>query len=101
MRIPSGRPPADVAAAAPASEIARIEPASAVAPNATGAAAGSEKLQSAVLAPAMEALRALPDVDHAKVVALRDALARGELPFDATKLAALIERYHRSGKAGE
>lgn len=53
-------------------------------------------LQSAALAPAKEALAALPDVDQARVAALRDALAKGELPFDASRLAGLIDRYHGS-----
>jgi negative regulator of flagellin synthesis FlgM len=52
----------------------------------------------------MAALRAMPDIDQTRVAELRDALARGELPFDARKLAALIEKYHQSGaptKAGK
>jgi negative regulator of flagellin synthesis FlgM len=53
-----------------------------------------------VLQPALAALAALPEIDHEKVAALRDALARGELPFDAGKLAALIESYHRAGGGG-
>jgi negative regulator of flagellin synthesis FlgM len=40
----------------------------------------------------------MPDIDHAKVAALRDALAKGELPFDANKLAGLIQRFHGSDK---
>ena len=55
-------------------------------------------MQSAVLQPALDAMRNLPDIDHAKVAALQDALAKGELPFDAGKLAKLIERYHRGVK---
>jgi len=51
-------------------------------------------LQSSVLQPAAEALRALPDFDAARVAELRDALAKGELPFDAGRLAGLIERFH-------
>ena len=57
-------------------------------------------LQSAVLAPAMDALAALPEIDHAKVAAIRDALAKGEIRFDAGKLAGLITRYH-SGNGGQ
>ena len=56
--------------------------------------AGGGELQSAVLQPAIAALRELPDIDHAKVAALREALARGEIVFDAAKLAGLIERHH-------
>jgi negative regulator of flagellin synthesis FlgM len=53
------------------------------------------ELQSAVLQPALQALRDMPDIDHEKVAQLRDALAKGELPFNAGKLAGLIERFHR------
>lgn len=55
-------------------------------------------LESAVLQPAQSALRALPDFDAARVAELRDALAKGELPFDAGRLAGLIQRFH-GGKA--
>lgn len=51
-------------------------------------------LQSAVLQPALAALRDMPDIDQAKIEALRDALARGDVPFNAGRLAGLIERYH-------
>lgn len=51
-------------------------------------------LQSAVLQPATEALAAMPDFDAARVAELRDALARGELPFDAGRLAGLIQKFH-------
>ncbi len=51
--------------------------------------------ESALLKPAQEALSKLPDeIDTAKVAELRDALARGEIKFDAVRLAALIQRYH-------
>lgn len=61
---------------------------------APAAPAGGGELQSAVLQPALAALRELPDIDHARVAALREALARGEIVFDAAKLAGLIERHH-------
>ena len=61
--------------------------------SAPGASAG---LESAVLQPAQNALRALPDFDSARVAELRDALAKGELPFDAGRLAGLIQRFHGS-----
>jgi negative regulator of flagellin synthesis FlgM len=61
---------------------------------AAAAQAAPEALQSDALAPAREALRALPDFDAARVAELRDALAKGELPFDAARLAGLIERFH-------
>jgi negative regulator of flagellin synthesis FlgM len=50
--------------------------------------------ESALLKPAQQALAEMPDIDHAKVAELRDALARGEIKFDAGRLAALIQRYH-------
>ncbi|KQV80730.1 negative regulator of flagellin synthesis LfgM [Massilia sp. Root351] len=55
-------------------------------------------LQSAVLQPALAALKDMPEVDHERVAMLRDALAKGELPFDADKLAGLIQRFHGSDK---
>lgn len=57
-------------------------------------AAPATALQSEVLKPAAEALRALPDFDAARVAELRDALARGELPFDPGRLAGLIQKFH-------
>lgn len=64
-------------------------PAPAEAPQAPAAA-----LQSDVLKPAAEALRGMPDFDAARVAELRDALARGELPFDPARLAGLIQKFH-------
>ncbi|MFL6675095.1 MAG: flagellar biosynthesis anti-sigma factor FlgM [Massilia sp.] len=55
-------------------------------------------LQSEVLQPAREALASLPEFDAARVAELRDALARGELPFDPARLAGLIQRFHGSGR---
>lgn len=80
-------------------------PAVSIAPQAGGAAAAApapaaaaaDTLESAVLQPAQSALRALPDFDSAKVAELRDALAKGELPFDPARLAGLIQRFHGSG----
>jgi len=62
------------------------------------AAAEAVETQSAVLQPAMAALGDLPSIDQARVAEIRDALARGELPFDASRLAALVQRYHGSGR---
>jgi negative regulator of flagellin synthesis FlgM len=59
---------------------------------------GTDALESAVLQPAQKALGALPDFDAARVAELRDALAKGELPFDAGRLAGLIQRFHGGGK---
>jgi len=56
----------------------------------------TQALESAVLQPAQSALKALPDFDAAKVAELRDALQKGELPFDAGRLAGLIQRFHGS-----
>lgn len=84
---------------APVQESSRVEgTASATSAAASSGHAGgsSPALQSAVLAPSMDALAALPEIDHAKVAAIRDALARGEIRFDAGKLAGLITRYHDS-----
>jgi len=64
------------------------------------APAGNDALESAVLQPAQKALNALPDFDAARVAELRDALAKGELPFDAGRLAGLIQRFHGSGNKG-
>ncbi len=60
--------------------------------------AAAPALQSAVLQPAAEALRAMPDFDAARVAELRDALAKGELPFDPGRLAGLIQRFHGGGR---
>ena len=53
-------------------------------------------LQSAVMQPALQAMRDMPEIDQEKVDMLRDALAKGELPFDPAKLAGLIQRFHGS-----
>lgn len=56
----------------------------------------SAALQSEVLQPAVKALAALPEMDHARVAELRDALAKGDLPFDPARLAGLIQKFHGS-----
>mgnify|MGYP003578399193 CR=1 FL=1 len=61
---------------------------------APAASAAAPALQSEVLQPAARALAALPDFDAARVAELRELLAKGELPFDAGRLAGLIERFH-------
>ncbi|HLS81611.1 MAG TPA: flagellar biosynthesis anti-sigma factor FlgM [Steroidobacter sp.] len=81
---------------APQAPTPAAAPARASAPSNVPAPTG-EALQSAVLRPAQAAMDALPEVDEVRVAELRDALARGELPFDAAKLAALIQSHHRSG----
>jgi negative regulator of flagellin synthesis FlgM len=86
-------------ASTPSIGIAPQAGAAAAAPAPAPAAAGAAVLESAVLQPAQSALRALPDFDAAKVAELRDALARGDLPFDAGRLAGLIQKFHGAGKA--
>lgn len=51
-------------------------------------------LESSTLEPAKAALAAMPEIDQAKVQSLREALARGEISFDAGRLAQLIQRFH-------
>jgi negative regulator of flagellin synthesis FlgM len=71
-------------------------PAAAPAAAPVAPAIANEALESSVLQPAQSALKALPDFDAAKVAELRDALSKGELPFDAGRLAGLIQRFHGS-----
>ncbi|AHI68099.1 flagellar biosynthesis anti-sigma factor FlgM [Burkholderia thailandensis] len=61
---------------------------------ARGAAARDACLEVELLRPAQDVLRELPDFDAARVAALRAALQEGRLPFDAGKLAGLIQRFH-------
>lgn len=70
------------------------EPAPVEAAEAPVAQAAPAPLQSAVMQPALQAMAAMPEIDQAKVDMLRDALAKGELPFDPAKLAGLIQRFH-------
>ncbi|MES2741519.1 MAG: flagellar biosynthesis anti-sigma factor FlgM [Pseudomonadota bacterium] len=99
MRISTGSAPADPAAAQRGAEVAPAEAVGAASvPALGGAGAAQAPLQSAVLQPALAALRALPDMDHERVAQLRDALAKGELPFDPAKLAGLIQRFHGGDK---
>jgi len=89
MRIstptPDGAAVQRVADSAPADAAEAAAPAAAAAP-----------LQSAVMRPALQAMHAMPDIDQDKIDMLRDALAKGELPFDPAKLAGLIQRFHGS-----
>lgn len=89
--LPALTPVGDSAAPAPVGSTT-----SAASSAASSTAAAPQALQSAVLQPALKALRDMPDIDQDKVDAVRDALARGEAPFDAAKLAGLIERFHGS-----
>jgi negative regulator of flagellin synthesis FlgM len=63
-------------------------------PQAPAAAKQPAELQSAVLQPAMAALKDMPEIDHERIAMLRDALAKGELPFDPDRLAGLVQRFH-------
>lgn len=91
MRVSTG----SIGGAAVQQVTAPAEPAVAPAP---APAARPAPLQSAVLQPALAAMQDMPEIDQAKVAELRDALAKGELPFDANKLAGLIQRFHGSDK---
>jgi negative regulator of flagellin synthesis FlgM len=66
----------------------------AAADSAPAAAAAAAPLQAETLQPAKDAMAAMPEIDHARVAELRDLLAKGELPFDAARLAGLIQRFH-------
>jgi negative regulator of flagellin synthesis FlgM len=72
------------------------ETAPADAAEAPAPAAATTPLQSSVLQPALQAMREMPEIDQEKIDMLRDALAKGELPFDPAKLAGLIQRFHGS-----
>lgn len=91
MKISSGATPADAAPVQRSAAAAVLELKSAAA---AGVAAPAAALQSEVLQPAMAALASMPEIDHERVAQLRDALAKGELPFDPARLAGLITRFH-------
>jgi negative regulator of flagellin synthesis FlgM len=78
-------------ATAPAVTLTPQGPAAAPAP---APAASAAPLQAETLQPAKDAMAAMPEIDHARVAELRDLLAKGELPFDAGRLAGLIQRFH-------
>jgi negative regulator of flagellin synthesis FlgM len=92
MKI-TGTPGPNAPAAPAVSETSAAE--KPAAPVASTAAAGGA-LASAGLQAAQAELQSMPEIDQAKVAMLREALAKGELPFDAAKLAGLIDRYHGS-----
>lgn len=92
MRISTGN--ADGMAVQRVADSAPADGAQAAAP----AASAPATLQSAVLQPALAAMKNMPEIDHERVAELRDALAKGELPFDPDKLAGLIQRFHGSDK---
>jgi negative regulator of flagellin synthesis FlgM len=88
MRISSSPTPGGVAVQTVA-DTAPVEAAEAPA-----RAAAQVELQSSVMQPALQAMKDMPEIDQEKVDMLRDALAKGELPFDPGKLAGLIQRFH-------
>jgi negative regulator of flagellin synthesis FlgM len=49
---------------------------------------------TSTLGVAKQALQAGPEIDMVKVQAIRDALQRGEINFDADKVAGLMQKYH-------
>lgn len=96
MKISTGTVQSPVTGTSQIVEAPAVDAAVPAAPARATGGANEGALQSAVLQPALAALREMPDIDHAKVAALRDALAKGEIPFNAAKLAGLVERFHRS-----
>lgn len=87
MRISTTSPGAPVQTVSDAAPAESARPAAGV--------TAQRELESAVLQPALKALQEMGDIDHERVAQLRDALAKGELRFDASKLAGLIERFHK------
>ncbi|RZI44214.1 flagellar biosynthesis anti-sigma factor FlgM [Herbaspirillum sp. HC18] len=93
MKISNGTVHSPVTGTTPAVETPAVEP---TVPARAPAGAGADALQSSVLQPALSAVRDMPEIDQVKVAALREQLAKGEIPFNPAKLAGLIERFHRS-----
>ena len=97
MKISSNVPVPPVAAPTAASEITANQAVAAA--NSIGTKVPvPTKTESAALDAALASIRDLPEVDQAKVATLRDQLTAGDIPFDASKLASLIDRYHRTGQ---
>ena len=93
MKINSGTTPSDSFALNRTGASGGAEAASSVTPG-SSSAGQTAALQTQVLQPAMAALRDMPEIDSERVAELRDLLAKGELPFDAGRLAGLIQRFH-------
>lgn len=89
MKVSSGSPLNPV--------VAPVEPVRKPAPAGSGAAS-SAPLQSAALESARAALDGMPEIDQARVAELREQLEKGQVPFNAGKLAALITAWHRGAK---
>lgn len=90
MKINSGSTPSEALALSRAGGVEAAPKAG----NAPAAGLQAAALQSEVLQPALATLREMPEIDHQRVAELRDALAKGELPFDPARLAGLIQRFH-------
>ena len=79
-------------------EPSAIEPASTAATPAGPVTASQEKppvLASEALAPAIQLISELPDMDAERIAEIRQAMLDGSIGFDASRLAELIQRYHR------
>lgn len=63
--------------------------ASVVAPDSVHVGAQTERVQAA-----QAQLAQMPEVDAARVADIKAALARGEIAFDAKKIAGLVVRHH-------
>jgi len=87
MKIAGHTPLTATAPVAGAEPVGNATPAQPVQPAAT-------PNESDVLKPAQAALQSMGEVDLEKVAFLRDALARGDIPFDADRLARLVQRFH-------
>lgn len=95
MKISGGSPPSESLALTRSAAASPARADEAQEASAPGPAAGAAPaLASQVMQPALAALGAMPEIDHARVAQLRDALAKGELPFDPARLAGLIQRFH-------
>lgn len=79
---------------APATSAAPAAPAASAQQSAAAGAGASAT--GALLGAARAQLQQMPEVDSARVAEIRAALERGDIGFDAGKLARLIERYHGS-----
>ncbi len=92
MRVTSNGPLNLVSGAGGVAADAPVSAASAA--STTSPALQAAALESDALKPAQADLAAMPEVDEVKVAALRNALANGEIKFDANRLAQLIQRFH-------
>jgi negative regulator of flagellin synthesis FlgM len=61
---------------------------------ATPAAPAGLGANTAAVREAQAALASMDPIDHARVAEIRAAMERGEIRFDADKLASLMQRHH-------